>query len=97
LPAKNQLSDADEADEDEYDETENGELVPAIATTNSQTLVENINNTENKIGGNKLTGEAPIVINFPDEQAPKHQFELVEKEESLATQLDKIESQAANC
>ncbi len=66
--------------------------MPAIATTNSQTLIENINNTENKIGGNKLTGEAPIVINFPDEQAPIHQFELVEKDESLETQLEKIES-----
>ncbi|HNA97505.1 MAG TPA: DNA translocase FtsK 4TM domain-containing protein, partial [Chitinophagaceae bacterium] len=92
LPAKNQLSDADEADEEENDEADNGALMPAIATTNSQTLIENINNTENKIGGNKLTGEAPIVINFPDEQAPIHQFELVEKDESLETQLEKIES-----
>ncbi|HNC38525.1 MAG TPA: DNA translocase FtsK [Chitinophagaceae bacterium] len=92
LPAKNQLSDADEADEEENDEADNGALMPAIATTNSQTLIENINNTENKIGGNKLTGEAPIVINFPDEQVPIHQFELVEKDESLETQLEKIES-----
>ncbi len=92
LPTKNQLSDADEADEEENDEADNGALMPAIATTNSQTLIENINNTENKIGGNKLTGEAPIVINFPDEQAPIHQFELVEKDESLETQLEKIES-----
>jgi len=93
LPSKNQLADADEADEEESDEAENGALMPATAATNSQTLNENFNSAENKTGGNKLTGEAPIVINFPDEQAPKHQFELVEKEETLETQIEKIEAQ----
>ncbi len=42
--------------------------------------------------GNSLKGDGPVVINFPDNtEMPLHQFKVIEKEEELAEEIEKIE------
>lgn len=62
----------------------------AVAKSVNDLYAEQEPGTDRK--GNTLKGDGHVVINFPDNtEMPLHQFKVIEKEEELAAEIEKIE------
>ncbi len=86
LPKKRQETDAEEGDE-ETDETETG----VLPVTSGKTINDSYNDGTVQ-QGNSVTSDGAVVINFPDEK-PLHDFKIIEKDEPIEEQIEKIEAQ----
>lgn len=87
LPEKHQVEEAEDGEEDII---ENGELIPSVSTS-GQSINDLYQGNEKKDDGNSLSGNAPVVINFPDEEQSKHALELIEKDETEEPVMDEPE------
>jgi len=68
---------------------ENEEAEEAVPMINSPVSTDTTNRVDKEKEGNSLTTAEGVVINFPDEK-PQHFFQVIEKDEPLAEQIEAI-------